>query len=373
MVNLWRSKLCIKTKEVLHFSWYIKNENLNIITMNKNYALICCLIIGLLCISYNTYAGKKKKKKATNWSTFDFSEYVNGKIPGPVRKKYAATKRVYIADVVINQQVYSKYSKTSYGGLSHGSSHARMEANLGGIDFDTYQNAVAVLYDEIANFYKNQGYEIVSEDEVIQTELFMENEANKRIVAANASDVDPVRYGDGGLNKYVSVRPANKLVVYNDAKKDFMTKGSAPWKVYFKLANELNALVVSYKFNTTFVVMGGKGGYFNTSVSVSASPHLSVSSGSLTTLAPSRKKTQPTTGSYYQTDVIEGNNNGWITPEGFKSVDESKSSYYWTGSSSSRVENVLMVVPELFVDEVLTITGGLSEALTTEFIGGINK
>lgn len=338
--------------------------------MNK-LSLFTILIAGLLVFSNPIQAGGKKKDKKTDWSSYDFNDLVKGKVPGPVKKKYEGVKRVYIADLVINQQVFSKYSKTSYGGLNHGAATARMEANLGGIDFVTYQHAIAQLYDQIAQYYIDQGYEIVSEDEVMQTELYKNNEQGKRIVAANASDVEPVRYGDGGLNKYVCVRPSNKLVVYNDAKKDFLTKGSAPWKVYFNLANELNALVVGYDFNVSFVAMGGKGGYFSNSAEVQASPYLSISSGNLITLAPSKKKTQPTIGNFYQTELLEGNNNGWITPDGFSLVDESESSNYWSGSASKKVENVLNVNPIPFIEEISTINGGMSIALTQNFLDDI--
>ena len=337
----------------------------------KKLFLIIILITSVIAFSNTAMAVNKKKDKKTNWSTFEFSDLVKGKVPGPVKKKYSDVKRVYIADLVINQQVFSKYSKTSYGGLSHGAATARMKANLGGIDFTTYQTAVAQIYDDIAQYYVSQGYELVTEGEVMQTEMFKNREEGKRIVIANASDVEPVRFGDGGLNKYVSVRPANKLVVYNDAKKDVLTKGGAPWKVYFKLANELNALVVSYEFKTTFVTMDGKGGYFSTSAKVQASPYLSVASGNLTTLAPSKKTTQPTIGGYYQTELLEGNNNGWISPDGFKEIDESESSYYWTGSSNKKVENVMMVNPVPFIEEVTTISEGISIALTKQFIEDI--
>ena len=329
------------------------------------------VIFVVMSFSTEVNAISKKKDKKTNWSSFDFSDLAKGKIPGPVKKRYSDVKRVFIADVVINQQVFSKYSKTSYGGLGHGSSKAKMEANLGGIDFGTYQNAVAEIYERIAQIYTELGYELVTEEEVMATELYNNRETGKRIVAANASEVEPVRYGDGGLNKLVSVRPTNKLVVYNDAKKDVLTKGGAPWKVYFKLANELDALVVGYSFNASFVDMSGKGGYFSTSAKVKATPYLSIYNGNLITLAPSTKTTQPTTGSFYQTEPLEGNNDGWISPDGFKTIDESESSYYWTGSANKKVENVMMVNPIPFVEEVSSITTGLADALTHQFISGI--
>ncbi len=338
--------------------------------MMKKAVIILLMFMVVLSVN-DAIALSKKKEKKTNWSTFDFADLAKGKVPGPVKKRYSGVKRVYIADLVINQQVYSKYSKTSYGGLGHGSSKAKMEANLGGIDFDTYQQAVAKIYDEIAQLYIEKGFEIVSEEEVMSTELYKNKESGKRIVVANASEVEPVRYGDGGLNKLVSVRPADKLVIYNDAKKDVLTKGGAPWKVFFKLANELDALVVGYSFNATFVDMSGKGGYFSTSSKVKAEPYLSITKGNLITLAPSTKTTQPTTGSYYQTEVLEGNNNGWISPEGFRKIDESESSFYWTGSSNKTVENVMFVVPIPFIEEISTITQGMSEALTLQFISGI--
>lgn len=334
--------------------------------------VLLSLIFGFVILMSNpVQAGKKKKEKKTDWSTYNFLELIKGKVPGPVKKRYEGIKRVYIADLVINQQVFSKYSKTSYGGMSHGTSTARMKVNLGGVDYKAYQDAVAKLYNDLEKYYIEQGYEIVTEEEVRQTELFKETEPGKRIVVANASEVEPVRFGDGGLNKYVAVRPANKLLVYNDANKDKLTKGAAPWKVYFKLANELNALVVSYTYTATFVVMGGKGGYFNTKASVGATPAMSIYGGSMLTLAPSSKKTQPTSGGFYQEEGINGNNNGWISPDGFVELDENQNSLYWSGSSSKSLENVLMVTQAPFLEEISVITNGLNKAMTTQFLDDI--
>jgi len=337
----------------------------------KKILILTILVVALMGISLTVAAGGKKKEKTTVWAAYDFADLIKGKIPGPVRGKYKGVKRVYIADLVINQQVFSKYSKTSYGGMNKGTATARMQVNLGGVDFNAYQQVVAELYAQIEKYYRDQGFEIVTEEEVKKTTLYQEVESGKRIVMANASEVDPVRYGDGGLNKFVSVRPADILVVYNDAKKDVLTKESAPWKVYFNLANELNALVVSYTFTSNFVVMGGSGGYFASSAKVGATPEMSIYGANLFTLAPSKKKTQPTMATYYQSETLTGNNNGWISPEGFVELDESENSLYWSGSSSKSVENVMMVSQTPFLEEISVIANGLNKALTEQFISDL--
>ena len=60
----------------------IERENI----MKKILTII--LITSVIAFSNTAMAGNKKKDKKTNWSTFEFSDLVKGKVPGPVKKKY---------------------------------------------------------------------------------------------------------------------------------------------------------------------------------------------------------------------------------------------------------------------------------------------
>lgn len=138
---------------------------------SKFYTLLVCLLAALSLQAQTL--GEFKPKDAS---------YGLGKLK-------SSNKKIYIADFVVNYQIYNEKEKFKQGGYQLGGSmkgdaHTSLSVGLDGLDEKTVQEITDKLYKEFVDKLKAKGATIVSADEAARIEA---NEEYERVKGGKIS------------------------------------------------------------------------------------------------------------------------------------------------------------------------------------------
>ncbi len=203
--------------------------------MKKPKLILLCMLMTI-----SVLAQKKKEQTLIDWNTYDFSKTFSYRNGGG-KKDIAKQKRIFIADIVVNQVI------TAVGKQTGSTNFAKMTVGLSGIDTKAYQQIVQEVYALAIQQLKDEGYEVLSDDEVAQNKFFSEEKESESLFVGRVKE-DLTPYKELG-NQVVSIRPVGKFAVRNSK----VTAGI--W--YNKLCKALDAQAVSIALNVTFMAFDG--------------------------------------------------------------------------------------------------------------------
>lgn len=292
--------------------------------MRKVSTIFALLLVSVVTVSF-------AQEGVHDWSTYDFTQHFTLKNGGG-KKLFEENKRIFIADFQINQVVMANGKQVGSSNL------AKMSVGMTPIDMNAYQDVVTKLYNQLLEQLKGEGYTIVSDEEVANSDYARKEHNGRSIFCQYVTE--PSFGKDQNGNQMAYVCPKNKFIVFNTS----AILGN--W--YTKFAKSINANVLTIILNITPVTFdGSKRSGYKKGPSIEAEANLVASP-------------------YCLASNERGGFGVWATPAGGNAQWVGSKGMYETNSSTDvfggvRGKYVLDVNQDAFLAEVEALAGGFSK------------
>jgi hypothetical protein len=293
--------------------------------MRKFTHLIVCFSL----ISFAVFSQDKDPQADYDWSKFDFTPLYTLKNGGG-KKTFAENKRIFIANFQISQVIVASGKATGVSNL------AKMTVSMTPIDMVKYRALVDKLYNETKQRLIAEGYTIVSDEEVANTEFAKKEHNGKSIFCQYVPE--PVFAGDGNGNQYAYIWPTNKFIVVNTNS----ILGNWP----SKFGKAINANAVSIALTINPVSFDGSRGGGRKGASIAAVANM--------TVAPWCFASNERGGFGVWGTPVDGKAN-WVGPKGLTEADNKTDVF-----GSVRGTYVLDVNQDVYLSEVEALAGGMA-------------
>lgn len=297
------------------------------------------LALFLCIVCFVSYAQKDDPQADYDWSQYDFSAHYTLKNGGG-KKIFAENKRIFVGNFQINQVVVANGKATGVSNL------AKMTISMTPIEVKAYQALVDKLYKQFVDQLVAEGYTMVSDEEVANSEFAKNTHNGKTVFAVYTKE--PYFGKDGVGNEVANFWPTNKFMVAN--------YGAVPGTWPSKFGKAINANVVSLILTINPVSFDGsrRSGYKG-GASIEAQANM--------TVTPLPLATNERGGFAVWGSAVDGKAN-WVGPKGLFKTDNSVDVF-----GSVRGTYVLDVNQETYLSEVEAVAGGVASG----FIKAIMK
>lgn len=170
--------------------------------MNKSLSLL--LVISL--ITFSAFGQDKDPQADYDWTQYNFPAHFTIKNGGD-KNIFAENKRLFVSNFQVAQIIVANGKQTGQANL------AKMTISLSPIDLKAYQALVDKLYQQFCEQLKAEGYTLVSDDEVANSEFAKKQHNGKSIFCMYVKE--PSFYTDANGNEVVNIFPTNKYLVAN--------------------------------------------------------------------------------------------------------------------------------------------------------------
>jgi hypothetical protein len=299
----------------------------------------------IFCMSLPTMGQKKSEQRTKDWSTYNFKVHYEPKVFGG-KKTILENKRVFVNDFVVSQVVLAN-------GKQMGTSRfAKMSVNMSPLDVKAYNDLVTSLYNQFIQDLQAQGFEIVPDKEVEESN-FVKEANEKKSVYAWYTDDKPLQDADQFGSETMRFRPANKYIVVNGAK---ILGNFNP-----RFSKAINAQLLSMNLVINFVTFDGsrRSGYKG-GASIEAFPYLAVHPYAYF-LNERGGINLPSTGG------VEANPN-WVGEKGIQEVSSSTTVF-----GSAKGTYVMDINEQVYMSEISAITKGLVKGFTDTVKGELQE
>lgn len=289
------------------------------------------LAIMFICSNISLHAQKSKEAETPviDWSHHDFTKQFTVKNGGG-KTIFKENKRIYISNFQIAQTVMANGKQAGVSNL------AKMSVSMSAIDIKTYQNLVDKLYKQLQDRLIAEGYTLVSDEEVANSEFAKKEHNGKSIFCMYVKE--PSNYKDQNGNQIINIFPTNKFIVANYSS----ILGNWPTK----FGKAIDANIVSVILNITPMSFEGKkrtGYKGGTSIEGEASllmyPNCTASNSR---------------GGFGVWGSWVGGNSNWLGPKGIYETDKSTDIF-----GGVRGKYILDVDQNAYLKEVEALGGGL--------------
>lgn len=302
----------------------------NLLTKKQPMKKIILLIACFSLFTFGVFSQDKDPQADLDWSTYDFSSHYTLKNGGG-KKTFDENKRIYIANFQISQIIVANGKATGVSNL------AKMTVGMSPIDIAKYQALVDKLYEQTKARLVAEGYTLVTDEEVANTE-FAKKEHNAKSIFCQYVP-EPVFAKDASGNDIVYIWPKNKFIVLNT------NPILGNWPSKFGKAINANAVSITLIINS--VSFDGSRGGGRKGASIEATANM--------TVAPWCFASNERGGFGVWCTALDGKAN-WVGPKGM-AESNSKTDVF----GSVRGTYVLDVNEEAYLAEVETVAGGMAK------------
>ncbi len=297
----------------------------------KKIFFLTMLLSMIVLISVAQKKNKSQAPAVIDWTSYDFTKHFTLKNGGG-KKIFGDNKRLFISNFQINQTIVANGKQTGSSNL------AKMTVGMTPIDVNAYQELVNKLYARLTEQLKAEGYELVSDEEVANSEFAKEQHNGKTVFCQYAKDVAYDKDQNG--NQILYLWPTNKFIVSN-------TKTVlGTWPSKFGKALDANIISVVLIVNPVSFDGSRRSGY-------KGGP--SIEADAVLTIFPYCYATNEKAG-FAVWGTHAGGNSNWVGPKGMTKTDNSTNVF-----GSVKGTYVIDVNQDAYLSEVEKLGGGLSE------------
>jgi hypothetical protein len=201
----------------------------------------------LLLVSASTAFSQDKDPHADyDWSKYDFPSHYTIKSGGG-QNILAQNKRIFVSNFQIAQIIVANGKQTGQANL------AKMTISLTPIDLKAYQQVVDKLYQQVLDQLVAEGYTLVSDEEVANSEFAKKQHNGKSVFCLYVKE--PSYYKDANGNEIVNIFPTNKFLAAN------YSGVLGTWPTRFGKAIDANVLSIVLTINPVSFDGKRNGGY----------------------------------------------------------------------------------------------------------------
>lgn len=273
-----------------------------------------------------------------DWSKYDFSVHYKFSNAGG-EKILQSNKRLFIANFQVQQTIVSVGKETGKSNI------AKMTVGLTPIDVKKYQAITDKLYAQVVEKFKAEGYTIVTDEEVANSDYAKKEHDGKKVFCTYADEPYYGKDANGGDN--VNFWPTHKFIVVN------YSPILGNWPTKFAKAFDANTVNIVLMVNN--VSFDGSKGFGKKGASIEGEPNMTVQPWCM--VGNERGGMAVTAG------LVDGKIN-WVGPRAMFKAD-SKTDVF----GSVRGNFVLDVNEEIYLSEVEAVVGGLANG----FVDGLMK
>lgn len=295
--------------------------------MNKFLSLLVILNL----IVFSTFAQDKDPQADYDWSQYNFAPHFTLKNGGG-KSTFAENKRLFVSNFQVAQVIVANGKQTGQANL------AKMTISLSPIDMKAYQAVVDKLYQQFCDQLKTEGYTLVSDDEVAQSDFAKKQHNGKSIFCMYVKE--PSFYKDANGNEVVNIFPTNKYLVAN------YSPILGTWPTKFGKAIDAN--IVSIVLTINPVSFEGKRG-------VGSKKGASLEATANMTIYPSATASNERGGFGVWGSLVDGKDN-WVGPNGLSKTDSNTDVF-----GGVRGTYVLDVNQNVYLSEVEALGGGIAK------------
>lgn len=296
----------------------------------KHSFFITLLFISI-CAGLHAQKNKDKEPAVIDWSTHDFTKQFTLKNGGG-KNVFKENKRIYISNFQIAQTIMANGKQTGSANL------AKMSVSMTPIDMKAYQEVVDKLYKQLQDRLIAEGYTLVSDDEVANSEFAKKEHNGKNVFCMYVKE--PSYYKGQNGNQVVNIFPTNKFLVANYSS----VLGNWPTK----FGKAIDANIISVLLNVTPVTFeGSKRTGYKGGASIE---------GDASLLMYPNCTASNERGGFGVWGSWVGGNSQWVGPKGFYETDNSTDIF-----GSVRGKYVLDVNQDAYLKEVEALAGGLTQ------------
>jgi hypothetical protein len=238
---------------------------------------------------------------------------------------------LFISNFQIIQIIVANGKQTGQANL------AKMTVSMTPVEMKAYQAVVDKLYQQVCEQLKAEGYTLVGDDEVANSDFAKKEHNGKSIFCMYAKE--PSFYKDGNGNEVVSIFPTNKYFVVN------YNSILGNWPTKFGKAIDANIVSIVLTINpVSFEGKRGMGSKKGASLEASANM----------TIYPSCTASNERGGFGVWGSLVDGKDN-WVGPKGLSKTDSNTDVF-----GGVRGTYILDVNQEAFLSEVEKMGGGLA-------------
>lgn len=285
------------------------------------------------------FAQDKDPQADYDWSQYNFSAHFSVKNGGG-KNIFADNKKIFVSNVQVAQGDCRQWKQTGQVNL------AKMTISLTPIDLKAYQAVVDKLYQQFCDQLKAEGYTLVGDEEVANSEFAKKQHNGKSIFCMYVKE--PGFYKDANGNDVVNIFPTNKFLVAN------YNAIIGNWPTKFGKAIDANVVSIILTINpVSFEGKRGMGSKKGASIEAIANM----------TIYPSCTASNERGGFGVWGSLVDGKDN-WVGPKGLFKTDKDTDVF-----GSVRETYVLDVNQDAFLSEVEALGGGIAKG----YIGALMK
>lgn len=288
-------------------------------------------IILLTLFTLSVSAQDKDPQADYDWAQYNFAPHFTIKNGGG-KNIFAEKKRLFISNFQVAQIIVANGKQTGQANL------AKMTISLTPIDLKAYQAVVDKLYQQFCDQLKAEGYTLVSDEEVANSEFAKKQHDGKSVFFMYVKE--PSYYQDGNGNQVVNIFPTNKYLAAN-----YNPIGNWPTK----FGKAIDANIVSIVLTIYPVSFEGKRN------SLSSKKGASIEADANMSIYPTATASNERGGFGVWGSLVDGKDN-WVGPKGLTKTDNNTDIF-----GSVRGTYVLDVDQAVFLSEVEKLGGGIAQ------------
>jgi hypothetical protein len=281
--------------------------------------------------TFSVLAQDKDPQADYDWAQYDFAAHFTLKNGGG-KKIFQENKRLFVSNFQVAQIIVANGKQTGQANL------AKMTISLSPIDLKAYQAVVDKLYQQFCEQLKAEGYTLISDEEVANSEYAKKQHNGKNIFCMYVKE--PSFYKDANGNEVVNIFPTNKYLVANYG----AILGNWP----SKFGKTFDANIVSIILTINPVSFEGRRG-------LGSKKGASIEAIANMTIMPSCTASNERGGFGVWGSAVDGKDN-WVGQKGMTKADSNTDVF-----GSVRGTYVLDVKQDVFLSEVEAMGGGLAK------------
>lgn len=295
--------------------------------MTKSLSLLFVLSI----ITLSVFAQDKDPQADYDWAQYNFAPHFTVKNGGG-KSVFRENKRIFVSNFQIAQVIVANGKQTGQTNL------AKMTVSLTPIELKAYQAVVDKLYQQVCDQLKSEGYTLVPDEEVANTDFAKKQHNGKSIFCTYVKE--PSFYQDANGNQVVNIFPTNKYLVAN------YSSILGNWPTKFGKAIDANIVSILLTINPVSFE-GRRGAGAKKGASIEATANM--------TISPSCTASNERGGFAVWATFVDGKDN-WAGPKGLSKTDSNTDVF-----GGVRGTYVLDVNQSVFLSEVEALGGGIAK------------
>jgi hypothetical protein len=180
------------------------------------------------------------------WKNYDYRKWTKIESSPITRTAFTEYKKFYIADFSVDQVTFQKYSD------SKEKDAVFTKLTFTGVQKALYFKIVNQLYEDLVKQFEDNGYELLSEEDV-KNSLYLQRKCGKKGNVCYVGDSNVTMYTSSNNvlpgTEFAAFRPVGKYMVVSD--------GGPTGMFYYGLARDLEANIITIHMNINYVGLGG--------------------------------------------------------------------------------------------------------------------